>query len=44
MLDRVPGTPNLYRLCSELQQQEGVLPAHYAHVPTVSSGFKALTD
>ncbi len=43
LLDTVPEHIDVYRLCSELEEQEGVTLVHDVHVWTISSGHESFT-
>ena len=43
LLEGAPEHIDVYRLCSELEEQEGVTLVHDVHVWTISSGYEAIT-
>ena len=43
LLEGVPEHIDVYRLCNELEEQEGVTLIHDVHVWTISSGYDAVT-
>ena len=43
LLEGVPEHIDVYRLCSEIEEQEGVTLIHDVHVWTISSGYEAMS-
>ena len=43
LLEGVPEHIDVYRLCNEMEEEEGVTVVHDVHVWTISSGYEAIT-
>lgn len=43
LMEGVPENVDVYRLCSDLEEEEGVTVVHDIHVWTISSGYNAIT-